>query len=64
MGAANGYQKYMRNHHDMETRVFFSLLAEPLFHNDARVKSVGIILLEEIVDMEEFKKEYGHLIVK
>jgi hypothetical protein len=48
LGSARKYQRYMREKHDTETRVFKSLVDRILFSNQDRVKTNGICMIEEL----------------
>ncbi len=48
-GEANGIKRYMKNKHNTETRMFLVALDNPVFANNRRVKSQGVLLLEEIL---------------
>lgn len=47
-GRANAYKKYMREQHNAETRIFYSLIDRVLFVNSDRLKTNGIKLIEEL----------------
>lgn len=47
-GRANAYRKYMREQHNAETKIFYSLIDRILFSNQDRLKTNGIKLLKEL----------------
>lgn len=40
--------KYMKEKHKTDTKIFLTVVDKPLYANSYRIKSVGVMLLEEI----------------
>lgn len=49
LGGARTIQRYMRNEHSQETRIFKAALDDILYSNSYRIKTNGLLLFEEIV---------------
>lgn len=48
-GSIPTYKKYMMEKYNRETKAFLSAMYRPVFANDGRIKSQGVMLLEEIL---------------
>ena len=48
LGKAKGLQRYMKRQHFVSTRIFKVLMDRILYANDYRIKTNGLIFLEEI----------------
>jgi len=47
-GGATGRVKYMAERYQAETRIFIAAIENPLFANNDRIKSQGVMLLKEV----------------
>ncbi len=48
-GEASGLKRYMKNKYNEETRMFLVALDNPVYANNRRIKSQGVLFLEEII---------------
>ena len=51
---AGGLRNYMKNKHNIETRVFLVALENPVYANNRRTKSQGVLLLDEVFSRKSF----------
>lgn len=52
--------EYMNSNYNINTNIFLTALDKPLYANSYRVKSGGVMLLEEIKKLERLQKTRGN----